>query len=789
MIRPHRHPASPRARKAAARLGIALETLTGSGPGGRIVEADVLNAPPALQQGNRRSSSPRARKTAAKLGIALDRIHGSGPNGRIIEADVIKAAASPVAKGTRRPFTGMRRTIATRLTESKQTIPHFYMKKTVRMRALLAFLAERKNLHPCTLNDLFLKATAIAIRELPAFRTRIEGDEIVELEDVNLGIAVGIEGGVVVPVLLNADVLPLADLATETKRLVGLARERRIENSGRGVFTLSNLGMFGVEEFSAIINPPESGILAIGAARDDAASGEKLLTLNLSCDHRVVDGMAAALFLNRLTEIIEAPSAQLGETSASPAISVTREQGEYDVIVVGSGPGGYVAALQAAELGAKVAVIEKSAHLGGTCLNHGCIPSKALLASAETLHRIHAAGEFGIRVPDGTTADWTAIQQRKDQILKNLRSGIGSLFKGRGITLLQGHGRLEGPGKLSYEFEGRLQPVTATSIILAPGSTPAMLPGFPQNDARVATTDAALHWNSLPKSLLIIGGGVIGIEFACMMQALGTAVAIIEKAPRILPEMDETLAGGMADILRKRGVKIHAGCEILDFQLTETGCRAILPGGVELSGERTLMAVGRRPATGDIGLTNLNLNTDRGFLKTGDDLSVAPGIFCVGDANGICMLAHAASAQGRVAAHLALGHAMALPKVIPSAVYTFPEIASVGISEEQAAKQGIATATGMFPLRNLGKAMASGETAGFVKVVREKDSGVLLGVHALGHSAIEFSTAALTLVGSRASARELANLVFPHPSMSEAMAEAAEDSYSAALHLPPRRQC
>ncbi len=280
---------------------------------------------------------------------------------------------------------------------------------------------------------------------------------------------------------------------------------------------------------------------------------------------------------------------------------------------------------------------------------------------------------------------------------------------------------------------------------------------------------------------------MIGIEFACMMQALGTDVAILEKAPRILPEMDEALASGMADILRKRGVKIHTGCEILDFQVAESGCRATLAGGVMVSGERTLMAVGRRPATGDIGLANIQLTTDRGFLKTGDDLSVAPGIFCVGDANGLCMLAHAASAQGRVAAHRALGHAMAIPKVIPSAVYTFPEIASIGLTDEQAAKQAIATASGTFPLRNLGKAMASGETAGFVKVLRERDSGVLLGVHALGHSAIEFSTAALALIGSRASAKDLAGLVFPHPSMSEAMAEAAEDSYSAALHLPARQ--
>ena len=309
MGRLHRPPSSPRARKVAERLGIQMEALVGSGPSGRIVAADVLNAPPGPRVRSRITSSPLARKIAAKLGIPLETLTGSGPNGRIVKADVLHAAATaPKSKGTRRPFSGMRRTIATRLTESKQTIPHFYMKKTLRVRTLLAFLAERKVVHPCTVNDLFIKATAFAIRDLPAFRTRIEGDEIVEIEEVNLGIAVGIEGGVVVPVLLNADTLPLAELAVESKRLVALARERRIENSGCGVFTLSNLGMFGVEEFSAIINPPESGILAIGAARDDAAAGEKLLTLTLSCDHRVVDGMAAAQFLNHLAAILETPT-------------------------------------------------------------------------------------------------------------------------------------------------------------------------------------------------------------------------------------------------------------------------------------------------------------------------------------------------------------------------------------------------------------------------------------------------------------------------------------------------
>ena len=786
MSRESRLASSPRARRTADRLGVRLEAISGSGPDGRIVEADVLEAPaaPARSGG---PASPRARRAAARLKIDLKAIAGSGPNGRIVEADVLRAkATSAHATGTRSPLAGMRRTIAARLTESKQTIPHFYMKKTVRVRALLAFLAERKAMHPCTVNDLFLKAVAKAIREIPAFRTRIEGDEVVLFDEVNLGIAVGIEGGVVVPVLLHADLLPLPELALETKRLVGLARERRIENSGRGVFTLSNLGMFGVEEFTAIINPPESGILAIGAARDDAATGEKLLTLSLSCDHRVVDGMAAAQFLNRLAEIVEDPSSHLHELPAGAGISVVREKGEYDVVVVGSGPGGYIAALQAAELGARVAVIEKSPYVGGTCLNNGCIPSKALLASAEALHRIHSASDLGLRVPEGTVADWTAIQQRKDRILKNLRGGIGSLFQGRGITLIEGHGRLEGPGALSYESGGTRHSTTASAIILAPGSTPAMLQDLPTDDARVATTDAALHWTSLPKSLLIIGGGVIGVEFACMMQAFGMDVTIVEKLPRILPEIDADLASGMADILRKRGVKIHTGCGISDFQVSDEGCRATLPDGGKILAERTLVAVGRRPATSDLGIAAAGLQTERGFLRTGEDLAVAPGIFCVGDANGRCLLAHAASAQGRVAAHRALGHSMLLPKVIPSAVYTFPEIASVGLSGEQAKARGIQTVTGRFPLRNLGKAMATGETTGFVKVVREEKSNVLLGVHALGHTAIEFTTAALAMVGSRASAKDLAGLVFPHPSMSEAIAEAAEDSFSAALHLPPR---
>jgi dihydrolipoamide dehydrogenase len=734
--------------------------------------------------------SPRARRAATRLGLSVERLSGSGPGGRIVEADVLRASKNS-APGSRQPLGGMRKTIARRLVEAKQTVPHFYLRRTIKAEALTAFLPARRMLHPCSLNDIIVKAVAMAVREFPAFRSRIDGEDLLTLDDTNIGIAVGLDGGVVVPVVLAADTLPLDKLAAETKRLIGLAREKRVENSGRGVFSISNLGMFDVEEFTAIVNPPESGILAIGAVRevmrveDGVAGTGKALTMTLSCDHRVVDGMAAALFLNRVGELLETPALLVAET-ASPRIEVERERGEYDVAVIGSGPGGYVAALQAAALGAKVAVIEKSPHVGGTCLNAGCIPSKTLLASAGLLHRIQSAKNLGITVAGSVTADWPAMQKRKDAILRGLRGGIGGLFQSRRITLVVGHGRLDGAGRIQVGQEAATTLLTATSILLAPGSCPAVLPGFAVDGERVATTDSALHWSTLPQSLLIIGGGVIGVEFACMMQALGVAVAVVEKTSRLLPELDAEIASALQAILAKRGVSFHLGTEIKDFAATEGGCRAVLSQGTTLEAERTLIAVGRKPNTDHLGLDSVGLTLDRGFLRTGDDMATtARGVFCVGDANGRCQLAHAASAQGRVAARNALGGKETLTAPMPAAVYTFPEVAGLGLTETAARERGLPIAIGKFPLRHLGKALASGDTEGFVKVIRHSGSDELLGVHAMGHSAIEFTSAAAAVMHTRAPTSQLASMVFPHPSLSEALGEAAEDAYGHALHLPP----
>jgi pyruvate dehydrogenase E2 component (dihydrolipoamide acetyltransferase) len=260
-----------------------------------------------LLRSTRVRATPRARRAIHRLGADERQLRGTGPGGRIVQADVREAS------GSRRPLGSMRRAIAARLAASKQTIPHFYARQTVEADALTAFAAEKKAAYRCSLNDVILKAVALAVREFPAFRSRLDGDDIVESADVHLGVAVGLADGVVVPSLLHADSLSLEDLAAQSRRIVAAARERRIENMGRSVFSVSNLGMYGLEEFTAVINPPEAAILAVGAVRDQplvrggALVPGQALTFVLSCDHRLIDGLAAAQFMGRLRQILEAP--------------------------------------------------------------------------------------------------------------------------------------------------------------------------------------------------------------------------------------------------------------------------------------------------------------------------------------------------------------------------------------------------------------------------------------------------------------------------------------------------
>jgi dihydrolipoamide dehydrogenase len=463
----------------------------------------------------------------------------------------------------------------------------------------------------------------------------------------------------------------------------------------------------------------------------------------------------------------------------------------FDILVIGAGPGGYVAALKAAQLGAQTAVVEQS-YLGGTCLNFGCIPSKALLSSAEVLHCVQNARKWGVTVKGEIGFDWQEITQHKNKILRQLRSGIANLFKGRNVAVLAGQASFDAPGRVAVvPGDGPSQVVTGGKVIIATGSVPIRIPGWPADPAVVCTSDEAVHWTTLPRKLLIVGGGVIGCEFACMMQAFGVAVTVVEMMPGLLPTLDHDLGKALLAIFKGRGITCYLDTKVesIDLAAGEAAVKTRLSNGQSLQFDRVLVATGRRPNTEKLGLANVGIQTSRhGFVPVNDHLETnVPGHYCIGDANGRCLLAHAASAHGVAAVENALGHAKPFAAPIPSAVYTFPEIAAVGPSEREAREQGLPIAIGRFPIGHLGKAMAARHPDGFVKMIRHRETGQLLGAHMIGQNATECIAATTALLHQKVSMLDVAETVWAHPTISEAIKESAEDALNMGLHLPPRK--
>ena len=365
----------------------------------------------------------------------------------------------------------------------------------------------------------------------------------------------------------------------------------------------------------------------------------------------------------------------------------------YDLAIVGTGPGGYVAALKAGQIGAKVAVIEKH-HLGGTCLNYGCIPSKALLTSAELLHQIQHADKWGLQVEGKVSHDWAKIQKHKDKVIRQLRGGIKSLLKGRQVTLYEGLGTLNGQGRVAVRASNAEdQVITADNVILATGSVPSRIPGWPDDPHFVCTSDEAVHWDHLPKRLLIVGGGVIGCEFACMMQPFGVEVTVVEMLPGLLPGLDSELGQALERTFTARGITCHTDTKVEELAIAGDHVRVLFSNGKSLEVDRVLVATGRRPEYEKLGTGNRRKSptSPRGFVTVDDACKrTCKGYYCIGDANGRCLLAHAASAHGVIAAENALGPKKMLEAPIPSAVYTFPEIGAVGSTTRTMCGPGVA---------------------------------------------------------------------------------------------------
>lgn len=466
-------------------------------------------------------------------------------------------------------------------------------------------------------------------------------------------------------------------------------------------------------------------------------------------------------------------------------------ENRFDIAVLGSGPGGYVAAIRAAQLGLKVCVVEKG-DAGGTCLNRGCISSKSLVACVQRLKNIETSGEFGVEA-NGCSFDFLKMVERKDGVVRILRTGIMSLFKKRKIEYIEGEGRIAGAKKIEVMLkDGGLVGVEAEKIIIATGSEPLMIPQFNIDKKRILTSNEALSLDHLPKSMIIVGGGVLGTEFAGLFNGLGVDVTLVEAQDRLFPliELDEEIIKSLVNIFRRSGIKIVIGKKIARIDKIDgaDGAGAVaaqFEDGDRLEAEAAVVSVGRSLNSYGIGLEEGGIAVGgKGEIIVDDFMQTCvPGVYAIGDVTNKMQLAHVASKQGVVAVRHILGSEERINyEHIPWVIYTFPSIATIGLSEKGAIHRGYDVKCGVFNYRALGKARAAGETDGFVKVVSDRRSDRILGAHIIGSGAPEMIHEAALAVSFGATASELSKMVHAHPSFSEGLFEAFENIHDLGIH-------
>ena len=460
---------------------------------------------------------------------------------------------------------------------------------------------------------------------------------------------------------------------------------------------------------------------------------------------------------------------------------------EIDVVIIGGGPGGYVSAIKAAHLGLKAVLIEKD-KLGGVCLNWGCIPTKALVSTAELLNHLQRAGEFGIQVKD-YSIDFPAIMKRKDLITQRLSSGVGQLMKANQVRVARGEGKIIEPGKVEVtNTAGEKELIKTKNIIIATGSKVMRLP-IPGIDSEgVITSDEALSLSELPSRMLIIGGGVVGIEFAGIFKALGVEVTVVEMLPRILLPIDEEITFRLTQLLKRKGIEILTDSKVKEIKKNHQNLEVLIStsdGEKKLETEKVLLAAGRVPELGNIDVQRLGIELDGKAIKVDEKMRTnIPGIYAVGDVVGRIMLAHVASREGIVAVENISGKETLMDyKVVPNCVFSMPEVASVGLTEEEARKENNNIKVSKFPFMANGKALGMGETEGMVKIIADADTSELLGFHILGVHASDLIAEGTLALSMEATAFEIINTIHAHPTLAEAIAEAAEGIVGKPIHL------
>ncbi len=460
------------------------------------------------------------------------------------------------------------------------------------------------------------------------------------------------------------------------------------------------------------------------------------------------------------------------------------------LVVIGGGPGGYVAAIRAAQLGSGVVLVEKDL-LGGTCLNRGCIPTKAMLACTEVLDAIREAEAYGISVGE-PKPDLKAMVERKEKVSEQLRNGIAQLLKANKVELVKGFGRLAAPDRVVVETEEGEVTIETEKVIIATGSEPARLPTFDFDQPAILTSTEGLELTEIPSSMIIVGSGVVGSEFATVFSSLGTKVTMVELMDRILPTEDERIATQMKRLLNKRGIEILTGTtieEVLEYR--PDGVKVKLSNGQELEAEKLLVSIGRSLNSQGIGLEEVGIKTgQRGEIVVNERMETSvPGVYAIGDVVGGILLAHVASFEGICAAENAMGLDSVMNyDVVPACIFTEPEIASVGLNPAKAEERGMEVKVGRFMFGGLGKALAMGKGQGFVQLVVEASTDKVVGCQIMGPHASDLIHEVALAIRLGATAKDIGSTIHAHPTLAEAIMEAAEAVHERAIHVAPARK-
>ncbi|WP_163537723.1 dihydrolipoyl dehydrogenase [Gracilibacillus sp. YIM 98692] len=471
---------------------------------------------------------------------------------------------------------------------------------------------------------------------------------------------------------------------------------------------------------------------------------------------------------------------------------------EYDVVILGGGTGGYVTAVRAAQLGLKTAIVEKDS-LGGTCLHKGCIPTKALLKSASVYQEVKNAHQYGVNV-EKTGFDITKAMERKNNIIDSLHNGVSSLIKREKIDVYNGYGRILGPsifspmsGSISVEYKGEAENdiLVPKNVIIATGSSPRAIPGFEADGDQIITSDHALQLETLPSSIVIVGAGVIGIEWATFFHDVGVQVTLIEAGSQILPSVDKEVAEEMKRLLKRKGIHIYNNATVDPSQVVKNKDEVNLTvqqqeGSITLTAEKILVAVGRNANTKNIGLENTDIKTnDHGFIEVNGFYQTKEShIYAIGDVNGGKQLAHAATYEGSVAVeHLHGKQPVTLShKDIPTCIYGSPQIAAIGLTEEEASELGYEVQVNKTSFQSIGKAHVNGEVNGFAKIILDKESDDLLGIHMVGEHVTELIGQASMAKYFDGSGLEISEVIYPHPTLSEILGEVALAAEGRKIH-------